>query len=987
MFKKLQWTGPLLSCVLLTVIASSIQARVFELTPDGPMTIQQAADQAQAGDVIRLTQGVYQQRVVFNKNSGEFGKPITLEGPANAIIDGSKPAELKWEDASFITKGLYRTKLDWRPWYVTADNKSITQMYYKRVKIGSTGNEKKEWPMLFEKGPEGRTLKGAQAVAMVNDDERTLYIRFVDNTNPADKEIRLSPKDPIVLIEGAHRIVIRGISIRDGWCAVYLKDTLGSFVENCKIGPTHHGVMIAENADSCTVRFNDITLNPLAHIDPRGDGRGNWTNWLFTKTHGYWDHFGISFTESTGNNQVHDNYVHSHWGGIEDHSKLADSNDGNRIHHNLVHNIADDGLEPEGSQPNCQWHDNIVYNAICGFRIKPIKRGPMYIYRNIIHSCGEGLRNFSTSPSKPDVYVYHNTTSAFRGAYSSNSVFDDGTKNYHYYNNVMISTNPWSQAKGAKLPNWHGDYNTFIQMGDDMDKWNKGIAILKKQGLDANSQFLAAGSDVFKNQNEMNFELTANSKARNSGANISKLIGKTLPGMDAAVYQSSQTDAGALAYGQAMPKLPRDPDQIKDLPKAGSWPAADAKWRRVLPEDKNHQSTGRPLFIPPEIQRYWDKPNANMKPITKATLTAKQDVAIADTVQLGENLLKNPQFAQHSGSSISGWKLSNSSKTKHTLHVDTEQTPDSVKQSARIDIDGIAGGLGQFYQRIYLKPGKKYRFSGYIKSNPGGIGQYQIKIFKGKQELARLNSVKSNARWQKAIVDITDTSVDKIEIIGRFKQTGQTQGKNIWFADMSLAPVLGSTGTVSQSAVSASPKPAAAQPAVDSSSIKTNDTSLTPQEGNLLKNPVFAAVDSKGAAANWKLVNSSKTHHIAVVDTEDKPEGLGQSIRIKVDGQGGGLGQMLQRVYHKPQGKMQFSCYLKGDIKGVAFVQIKIFEGRKELKRINTPQNGTDWKKVSVTFDNPNINKIEVIARFKQSGYVQGKDIYFADMYLGPASE
>jgi hypothetical protein len=967
------------------------QARVFELTPDGPMTLQQAADQAQAGDVIRLTPGVYRQRVAFTKNSGEFGKPITLEGPADAIIDGSMPADMKWEDVSFITKGLYRTTVDWRPWTITADNQSITQMYYKRVKIGSTGNKNKEWPMLFEKGPEGRTLKGAEAVALVNDDERTLYIRFVDNSNPADKDIKLSPKFPNVLVDGAHRIVIRGITIRNGWCGIYLKDTLGSFVENCHVGPTHHGVMLAENADSCTVRFNDISLYPLAHIDPRGDGRGNWTNWLFTKTHGYWDHFGISFSETTGNNQVHDNYIHSHWGGIEDHSKLADSNDGNNIHHNLVHNIADDALEPEGSQPNCQWHDNVVYNAICGFRIKPVQRGPMYIYRNIIYHTGEGFRNFSTSPTKPEVFVYHNTTFAFRGAYSSNSVFDDGTKNYHYYNNIMIATNPWAQAKGAKLPNWHGDYNTFIQMGDDKAVWEKGIETLKKQGLDANSQFLAADSDVMKNYQELNFELTASSKARGSGANINKLIGKTLPGMDDAIYQSSTVDAGALAYGQTMPKLPRKESDIADLPKAGSWPAASAQWRRVLDEDKMGQSTGRPLYTAPEISQYWEKPQANLKPITEAQLNAREEAAITDDVQLGENILKNGQFSEHAGDSLKEWKLANSAKTKHTLHVDTEQAPDGIKQSARIDLSGVDGGLGQFFQRIYVKPGKKYRFSGYIKSNAAGIGQYQIKIFSGKSELARLDSVKSGARWQKAIVDITDTAVDKIEIIGRFKQTPQTEGKSIWFADVALQPVLGSAAPASSapkaSATMDSAKPVATQASVDPSSNKTSTDSPTAQEGNLLKNPLFSSVDDKGAASQWKLINSGSTKHVAVVDTQDKPEGLGQSLKITIDGQGNGQGQMFQRLYHKPAGKMTFSCFTKGDLPDIAFVQIKVYSGKKELKRINTPQNTKDWKKVSVSFDEANVDKIEVIARFKQSGYVQGKNIYFADMYLGPASE
>lgn len=976
---------------LLCMGVSHVQARVFELSPDGPMTLQQAADQAVAGDTIRLKSGVYQQRVAFTKNSGEFGKPITLEGPTDAIIDGSEPAVIKWEDVSFITKGLYRTPLTWRPWHITADGKSITQFYYKRVKIGSAGDKNKEWPMLFEKGPEGRTLKGAEAVAMVNDDERYLYFRFADNTDPATKEIKLAPKFPNVLVDGAHRIVIRGITIANGWCGVYLKDTMGSFVEQCHIGPTHHGIWLAENADRCTVRFNDITLNPLAHIDPRGDGRGNWTNWLCTKTHGYWDHFGISFIETTGGNQVHDNHVHDHWGGIEDHSKIADTNDGNVVHHNFIQNIADDGLEPEGSQPNCQWHDNVVTNAICGFRIKPVLKGPMYIYRNIIFNCGEGFRNFSTSPTKPEVFVYHNTTSAFRGAYSSNSVFDDGLKNYHYYNNLLISSNAFANAKGSKLPNWHADHNVLLRTGDNTD-WDKSVAILKQQGIDPNGKYLAAETPVVKDMQAFDFALVDNSPVRGAGANISKLIGRTLPGMDDAKYQSNVTDAGALAYGQSMPKVPRTPDQVPDRVNAGNWPAADAQFRAAIDSKNGNNSTGSPIKIAPEISRYWEGA-VSAKPITATAMQAKEEVEIPDDVKLGENLLKNPQFAQHSDNKISEWQLVNSGGTKHTLHVDTEHTPKGVAQSARIDMNGTASSMGQFFQRLYVKPGHKYRFSGYLMSPVPGAGVFQIKIFKGKQELARLSSVNSGAQWKKAVVDITETDIDKIEVIGRFKQTSQTSGKSIWFADMSLCEVLDGSDSQASASANTNASDATAEsakqeaPAVDPKSIKTSAQSSTPQEGNLLQNPLFSDVDSKGAADKWQLVNSSNTHHTATVDTEEKPEGVGQSIRIHIDGQGNGLGQMLQRLYKKPEGKLTFSCYLKGDIADIAFVQVKIYNGKKELKRIDTAHNSKDWKKVSVEIDNPDVNKIEVIARFKQSGYAQGKNIYFADMYLGPVAE
>lgn len=786
-----------LAFMLLLLVTSTLHARIFELTPNGSMSIQQAADEAQAGDTIRLASGVYKQHVAFRKNSGTFGNPITLEGPKDAIIDGQKESNLVWEDVSFLLdggKGLYRAKLNWRPWHITSAGKELTQLYYKRVKVNGKSKKQNQWPAIFEKGPQGRTLKGPNALAMVNDDEQMLYVRFMDNANPADKEIVLAEKYPVVMIEGTHRIVIRGITIRNSWCAVYLKDTLGSVVEDCKIGPAHHGIWLGENADRCTVRFNDVSLYPYGTIDPLGQGRPNWTNWLATKTYGYWDHFGICFTESTGGNQVHDNYVHDHWGGIEENCRIADCNDSNNIHHNLIRNIADDGLEPEGTQPNSQWHDNIVINAICGFRIKPVLKGPLYIYRNIIYDCGEGFRNFSTSPTKPYVYVYHNTTFIRQGAYSSNSVRDDGLKNYYYYNNLMFGKKIWGNAKGSQEPNWHADHNVFVRQGDD-SSWQSSKAIIDKLEMDKHSQYIAENILVVKDKSKNDLSLTAKSPARGAAANLKTTLGKTLPGLDDKIYQAAKIDAGALAYGQEMPKLPRSRDQILDLPQAGYWPAADAKWRKVIGPGQAHNSTGRALNTSREIQKYWDGP-AKRQPIIAGSMTEK----------------------------------------------------------------------------------------------------------------------------------------------------------------------------------------------VESSPVKTTSDSAIPQKGNMLKNPLFASIDANHVPTGWKLLNS-KTNHTVVVDSEDKPQGVGQAVKIHIDGQGRGQGIYFQRLYTKPGSQYMFSAYLKGDIPGIAFVQIKIYNGKKELKRINTQRNTKDWQKVSLEIDGANVNKIEVIARFKQSGYVQGKNIYFADMYLGKVSK
>src|SRR5262245_55985567 len=58
-------------------------------SPEAPLqTIQQAIDRAGPGATINLAAGEYLQDIV-SKRDGTRGAPITIRGPANAVIKGS----------------------------------------------------------------------------------------------------------------------------------------------------------------------------------------------------------------------------------------------------------------------------------------------------------------------------------------------------------------------------------------------------------------------------------------------------------------------------------------------------------------------------------------------------------------------------------------------------------------------------------------------------------------------------------------------------------------------------------------------------------------------------------------------------------------------------------------------------------------------------------------------------------------------------------
>src|SRR5437016_836936 len=60
-------------------VATSGKAGAKGTADESLASVQEALDRAKAGDLVRLKAGVYRARVAF-KNSGEHGKPVTLEG-------------------------------------------------------------------------------------------------------------------------------------------------------------------------------------------------------------------------------------------------------------------------------------------------------------------------------------------------------------------------------------------------------------------------------------------------------------------------------------------------------------------------------------------------------------------------------------------------------------------------------------------------------------------------------------------------------------------------------------------------------------------------------------------------------------------------------------------------------------------------------------------------------------------------------------------
>ena len=95
------------SVLTILLLSAALCAKNYYVAPDAKpggdgskdkpfAKIQTALDKAMPGDTVELAPGVYYERVTFPR-SGEYKKPIRLNGPRTAIIDGSEKFQQKWE--------------------------------------------------------------------------------------------------------------------------------------------------------------------------------------------------------------------------------------------------------------------------------------------------------------------------------------------------------------------------------------------------------------------------------------------------------------------------------------------------------------------------------------------------------------------------------------------------------------------------------------------------------------------------------------------------------------------------------------------------------------------------------------------------------------------------------------------------------------------------------------------------------------------------
>jgi hypothetical protein len=535
---------------------------------NGPYyTIQDALDDAVAGDTIRVRPGVYREHVTFT-SGGTAQAPITLVGDEGAIIDGSKNVTLNWTSASDIGTGVYRALVSgFTPFTVTANGKVVTSL--TENKCDST-SDPYYWPDVFANGFPDYGWTGVKAAVMWHSSQSELLIRFDGALNPNSLTMTVSPRAPSITISNKDYCTVRGLTIRNASDGVSITSSVGSVVEDCVIGPVEWGIKLDTGTDHCIVRNNEIFFDPYSGADPFFEP--SYENWEVNKRVGESNRIAVrALPGAKGGHEIHGNYIHDHWDGINLESN-ATQTAGNDVHHNYIRLTFDNAVKLSYVQANTELHDNVIEWGRRGVRISEIGTGPLFIYRNIfLQTKSGGLTVYTNNALSPaEVWIYHNTNTSDDGVYCdfANSPDQVYVPNYHLYNNLLWCNRALGKNM-AYLPNWTGsDYDIYVRArsgdrpwvsegnswGDSA--WNAGVSYVNGIPCDQNALWITeigGGQTFFVDSDSRNMALSSNSRAREAGLDLSTLRSGTLPGCGSGYFSGAAPDVGALQYGEPMP--------------------------------------------------------------------------------------------------------------------------------------------------------------------------------------------------------------------------------------------------------------------------------------------------------------------------------------------------------------------------------------------------------------------------------------------------
>jgi hypothetical protein len=499
-------------------------------------TIQQAANAAQAGDVIHIMPGTYREQVTPPR-SGNQAAWIRFKGEgAGVIMDGSEtiPTNSGWTSQG---NGVYSRAYSRTPAFGTLDS----------VRLYNHGN-------LDSLRSNGDGIAGGFCVQ-----GGTLYVKAPDGNPLINRELRMAICDYGYYIDGKGYIIIENLDIGyyNAMC-VRIRDSHHCTVSRCTIHQSREMVSIDRLLS---------TDNLVEYCSIWGTGVTAWPWDICHDSHDCGSNC-IAVSNAGEGNVVRHNTCRGTYNGIylgQWTTSYPEENAlENDVYGNTLSEIVDDGLEPECKAINLRMYRNTFHNVYSPISLAPIETGPTWVMFNVIANTwvnspgaaywggSPGWVKISLTPSgaRPlgAMRIYHNT--AFLDAPDNNGWDSPGSGYTHFKNNIVFCTRyVFENTESAAYPpgnEW--DYNNFYTTAADRYvKW-ENVRLTE-------ADFQAKGFQVHGISQPPHFADTAGGDfhPRSDDPGINR--GVPLPGINDG-FAGAAPDMGAFEYGAASASCP-----------------------------------------------------------------------------------------------------------------------------------------------------------------------------------------------------------------------------------------------------------------------------------------------------------------------------------------------------------------------------------------------------------------------------------------------
>jgi hypothetical protein len=345
-------------------------------------TIQEGAERAQAGDVVRVRPGVYRETLAPPRG-GTPSAPIWFVAEGDGVVvDGSDPALASpaWTSAG----GVWWTAFGGATQYVAAGDERL----YDHASLADLQAD----------------ALGVVGGFFVDDAAGRLYVKLPDGGDPHARAFHVAVRNTGFLLDTLAHVVVEGFEIRylgatQSGVAVDVRDTSRAWVRDNFAHHMNTGFRVRRALASENViegnRFRDTSVF-------------GWP-WDAVKAHTP-EASAIEVTHGRGNvvrrNDTEGSFNGIYVGAFGDASEAIGRD--TDVHGNALRLHGDDGLEAEGACVNVRfWHDAVV-GVFNGVSVSPIEVGPAWFVRNLVADFSEHafkLNNGSTGP----ILVFHTT--------------------------------------------------------------------------------------------------------------------------------------------------------------------------------------------------------------------------------------------------------------------------------------------------------------------------------------------------------------------------------------------------------------------------------------------------------------------------------------------------------------------------------------------------------------------------------------------------